>query len=149
MIKIEKVRYSGLAHTKVNRDPAVQRGEHGVVDIKVSAAGAKSYEFMAAELHPTIEQLFAGAWSACWITVLGAAASMKKVALPADTSVDLQVNMGETTSPAWSLGAKFTVRIPGVDQAMAEAIAHLAHQLCPYSQATKGNIEVVTEVITA
>jgi lipoyl-dependent peroxiredoxin len=129
--------------------PPFSVAEHGVVDIKVSAAGAKSYEFMAAELHPTIEQLFADAWSACWITVLGAAASMKKVALPADTSVDLQVNMGETTSPAWSLGAKFTVRIPGVDQAMAEAIAHLAHQLCPYSQATKGNIEVVTEVITA
>ncbi len=148
MKKIEKVRYSGLTHTKVNRDPALQRGEHGVVDIKLSAAGGKNYEFIAAELHPTAEQLFAGAWSACWITVLGIAASMKKITLPEDTTVDLQVNIGESGA-AWFLGAKFTLRIPGVDQAVAEALAHSAHQLCPYSQATKGNIEVVTEVITA
>ena len=148
MIKIEKVHFSGLTHTKVNRDPALQRGAHGVVDLKLSAAGAKSYEFIAAELHPTAEQLFAGAWSACWITVLGAAASLKKVTLPEDTTVDLQVNIGETGA-AWFLGAKFTVRIPGVDQNVAEALAHSAHQMCPYSQAVKGNIEVVTEVITA
>jgi Ohr subfamily peroxiredoxin len=148
MKKIEKVRYSGLTHTKVNRDPALQRGEHGVVDIKLSAAGGKNYEFIAAELHPTAEQLFAGAWSACWITVLGIAASMKKITLPEDTTVDLQVNIGESGA-AWFLGAKFTLRIPGVDQAVAEALAHSAHQMCPYSQATKGNIEVVTEVITA
>jgi osmotically inducible protein OsmC len=148
MKKIEKVRYSGLTHTKVNRDPALQRGEHGVVDIKLSATGGKSYEFIAAELHPTAEQLFAGAWSACWITVLGIAASMKKITLPEDMTVDLQVNIGESGA-AWFLGAKFTLRIPGVDQAVAEALAHSANQLCPYSQATKGNIEVVTEVITA
>jgi len=147
MKKIEKVQYSGLTHTKVNRDPALQSGEHGVVDIKLSAAGGKNYEFIAAELHPTAEQLFAGAWSACWITVLGFAASMKKVTLPEDTTVDLQVNIGES-GPAWFLGAKFTLRIPGMDQAVAEALAHSAHQMCPYSQATKGNIEVVTEVIT-
>ena len=147
MKKIEKVHYSGLTHTKVNRDPALQSGEHGVVDIKLSAAGGKNYEFIAAELHPTAEQLFAGAWSACWITVLGFAASMKKVTLPEDTTVDLQVNIGES-GPAWFLGAKFTLRIPGMDQAVAEALAHSAHQMCPYSQATKGNIEVVTEVIT-
>jgi lipoyl-dependent peroxiredoxin len=148
MKKIETVRYTGRTHTKVNHDPALQRGEHGIVDIKLSATGAKSYEFIAAELHPTAEQLFAGAWSACWITVLGVAASMKKITLPEDTTVDLEVNIGES-GPAWFLGAKFTLRIPGVDQAVAEALAHSAHQMCPYSQATKGNIEVVTEVITA
>jgi lipoyl-dependent peroxiredoxin len=148
MKKIEKIHYTGQTHTKINRDPALQRGAHGVVDLKLSAAGGKSYEFIAAELHPTAEQLFAGAWSACWITVLGVVASIKKIELPEDTSVDLQVNIGET-GPAWFLGAKFTLRIPGVDQAVAEALAHSAHQLCPYSQATKGNIEVVTEVITA
>jgi osmotically inducible protein OsmC len=148
MNKIEKVHYSGLTHTKVNRDPALQRGEHGVVDIKLSAAGGKSYEFIAAELHPTAEQLFAGAWSACWITVLGIAASMKKVELPEDTTVDVQVNIGEN-GPAWFLGAKFVVRMPGLDQAVAEALARSAHQMCPYSQAVKGNIEVAMEILTA
>lgn len=148
MTKIEKIHYTGLTRTKVNRDPALQRGEHGVVDIKLSTPGGKSYEFIAAELHPTAEQLFAGAWSACWIAALNIAASLKKVALPADTSVDIQVNIGET-GPAWFLGAKFFVRIPGVDQSVAEALAHSAHQICPYSKAVNGNIEVAMDVVTA
>jgi lipoyl-dependent peroxiredoxin len=148
MTKIEKIHYTGLTHTKVNLDPALQRGEHGVVDLQLSTPGGKSYAFIAAELHPTAEQLFAGAWSACWISALGIAASLKKVTLPADTSVDIQVNIGET-GPAWFIGAKFTVRIPGVDQKVAEALAHSAHQICPYSKAVNGNIEVAMEVVTA
>ncbi|GLQ89845.1 Ohr family peroxiredoxin [Dyella flagellata] len=148
MKKIEKIHYTGQTLTKVNRDPALQRGEHGVADIKLSAAGGENYEFIAAELHPTAEQLFAGAWSACWITVLNIVASTKNITLPEDTTVDLQVNIGEN-GPAWVLGAKFTLRIPCMEQAAAEALAHAVHQFCPYSQATKGNIEVVTEVITA
>jgi len=142
MKKIETVRYTGLTHTKVNRDPALQRGEHGVVDINLSTPGGKSYEFVAAELHPTAEQLFAGAWSACWTAALGIAASLKKVALPEDTTVNIQVSIGEN-GPAWVLGAKFIVRIPGVERAVAEALAHSAHQMCPYSQAVKG-MDVVT-----
>ncbi|GLQ89844.1 Ohr family peroxiredoxin [Dyella flagellata] len=148
MKKIEKVRYTGLTHTKVNRDPALQRGEHGVVDMKLSTPGGQSYEFIAAELHPTAEQLFAGAWSACWIAALGIAASLKKVALPQDTTVNIQVSIGEN-GPAWVLGAKFNIRIPGVNQAVAEALAHAAHQICPYSKAVEGNIEVAMDVVTA
>ncbi|HUA79685.1 MAG TPA: Ohr family peroxiredoxin [Dyella sp.] len=148
MKKIEKVHYTGQTHTKVNRDPALQREGHGVADIKLSAAGGKNYEFIAAEFHPTAEQFFAGAWSACWITVLNIVASTKKIALPQDTTVDLQIDVGEN-GPAWVLGAKFTLRAPGMDEAAAEALAHAAHQFCPYSQATKGNIEVITEVVTA
>jgi len=148
MKKIETVRYSGFTRTKVNRDPTLQRGEHGVVDIKLSTPGGKSYEFIAAELHPTAEQLFAGAWSACWISALKIAASLKKVSLPEDTALNIQVSIGEN-GPAWVLGAKFNVRIPGIEQAVAEAIAHAAHQMCPYSQAVKGNIEVVMDVVTA
>lgn len=148
MKKIEKVRHSGLTHTIVNHDPALQRGEHGIVDMTLSTPGGKTYEFVAAEQHPTAEQLFAGAWSACWIAALGIAASLKKITLPQDTAVDIQVDIGEN-GPAWVLGATFTVRIPGLDQAVAEAIAHSAHQICPYSQAVKGNIEVAMDVLTA
>jgi lipoyl-dependent peroxiredoxin len=148
MKKIEKIHATGVTHTKVNRDPAVQRGELGVLDIKLSGAGGKNYEFIATDLHPTAEQLFAGAWSGCWITILNMVASTKKIALPEDTTVEVQVSIGEN-GPAFVLGAKFTLRAPGMDQSVAEALAHSAHQLCPYSQATNGNIEVVTEVKTA
>ena len=148
MKKIEKIHYTGATRTKVNRDPALQGGEHGVLDITLSAEGGKDYAFIAAELHPTAEQLFAGAWSGCWLTVLNMVAAAKKIALPEDTTVDLKVSIGEN-GPAWVLGARFTLRAPGMNQAEAEALAHAAHQFCPYSQATKGNIEVVTDVITA
>jgi Ohr subfamily peroxiredoxin len=148
MTRIEQVIFSGNTHTTVNRDPGVQRGEHGVVDIKLSAPGGENYEFIAAVPHPTAEQLFAGAWSACYISALGIAASLKKVTLPPDHSVDIQVDVGQT-GPGWFLGAQFTVRIPGLAQDVAEAIAHMAHQICPYSKAVHGNIEVALNVVTA
>jgi lipoyl-dependent peroxiredoxin len=148
MAKIEKLIFSGNTHTTVNRDPAVQRGEHGVVDLRLTAPGGQSHDFIATAPHPTAEQLFAGAWSACYISALGIAASLKKVTLPDDHAVDIQVDIGQTGA-AWFLGAHFTVRIPGVDQDVAEAIAHAAHQICPYSKAVHGNIEVAMKVVTA
>jgi hypothetical protein len=87
----------------VNRDASAQRGKHGVVDIKLSAPGGEDHEFIGAEPHPTAEQLFAGAWSACYIAAFGVAASLKKVTLPPDYSVDIQVDVGQT-GPGWFLG---------------------------------------------
>ena len=148
MEKIEKVLASGNTHATVNRDPNAQRGEFGVFDPKLTAPGLENLEFIATEPHPTAEKLFAGAWSACYTTVFGIAAQMKKVTLPPDYSVDIKVNIGQTGS-AWLLGAEFTVRVPGVATEVVEALAHLAHQLCPYSKAVHGNIEVGLNVVTA
>jgi Ohr subfamily peroxiredoxin len=148
MTKIEKVIFTGKSHTLVNHDPGAQRGSHGVVDIKLSAPGGEDHELIAAEPHPTAEQLFAGAWSACYITSLGVAASLKKVALPAGASVDVQVDDGQTGT-GWFLGARFSVRLPGLSRDVAEAIVHSAHQICPYSKAVNGNMEVAVEVVTA
>ncbi len=148
MTKIEKVIFTGKSHTTVNHDPNAQRGDHGIVDIKLSTPGGENHEFIAVEPHPAAEQLFAGAWSACYITSLGVAASLKKVALPAGTSVDVQVDDGQTGS-GWFLGAKFSVRLPGLSQDVAEAIVHSAHQICPYSKEVHGNICVAAEVVTA
>lgn len=147
MTKIEKVIFTGKSHTKVNHEPSAQRGEYGVVDIELSTPAGRNYEFTAAEPHPTAEQLFAGAWSACYITALSLAASLKKIALPADFSVDVQVDVGQT-GPGWFLGASFSVRLPGLAQDVAESIVHLAHQICPYSKAVNGNIEVALNVTT-
>jgi len=147
MTKIDKVLTSGNTHATVNRDPNLQRGEFGVFDLKLSAPGVESLEFIATEPHPRAEQLFAGAWSACYTTVFGIAASMKKVTLPPDYSVDIKVNIGQTGT-AWLLGAEFTVRVPGLAKDVVEKIAHLAHQICPYSKSVRGNIEVTTNVVT-
>ena len=147
MSKIEQVLHSGNTHATVNRDPNLQRGEFGVFDLKLSAPGGDSREFIATELHPRAEQLFSGAWSACYISAFEIAASMKKVTLPSDYSVDIQINIGQTGA-AWFLGAEFTIRVPGLETEVVEALAHLAHQLCPYSKAVHGNIGVGLNVVT-
>src|ERR1700721_1678886 len=94
MTQIEKVLHSANSHAPMNLDPNVQRGELGVLDLKLSAPGGESREFIATELHPRAEQLFSGAWSACYISAFEIAASMKNVTLPADYSVDIQVSIG-------------------------------------------------------
>ncbi|MFM0094852.1 OsmC family protein [Paraburkholderia nemoris] len=147
MEKIEKVLASGNSHATVNRDPNLQRGEFGVFDLKLTAPGLENLEFIATEPHPRAEQLFAGAWSACYTTVFGIAASLKKVTLPSDYSVDIKVNIGQTGT-AWFLGADFTIRVPGLDKEVVEAIARLAHQICPYSKSVHGNIEIGMNIVT-
>ncbi|CAE6693002.1 OsmC family protein [Paraburkholderia nemoris] len=147
MEKIEKVLASGNSHATVNRDPNLQRGEFGVFDLKLTAPGLENLEFIATEPHPRAEQLFAGAWSACYTTVFGIAASLKKVTLPSDYSVDIKINIGQTGT-AWFLGADFTIRVPGLDKEVVEAIARLAHQICPYSKSVHGNIEIGMNIVT-
>jgi osmotically inducible protein OsmC len=147
MEKIEQVLASGNTHATVNRNPNLQRGEFGVYDLKLSASGVESLEFIATEPHPTAEKLFAGAWSACYTTVFGIAASLKKVTLPSDYSVDIQINIGQTGA-AWFLGAQFTIRVPGLETEVVEAIARLAHQICPYSKSVHGNIEIGMNIVT-
>ena len=144
MEKIENVLASGATHATVNRDPNVQPG---ALDLKLSARGAESLEFVAANLHPTAEQLFSGAWAGCYITNFGRVAAMKKVTLPSDYSVDIQVSIG-SVGTGHCLGAQFTIRAPGLATEVVEEIAHLAHQLCPYSKAVHGNIEVGLNVVT-
>lgn len=142
MSKIEKVLASGKTHTRV------RGGDR--VDLQLSSPGAASpaHVFSAVHAHPTAEQLFAGAWSACYSLALGLAAQEKKVALPADRSVDIQVDLGQTGN-AYLLQARFDVRLPGVAPELAEAIAHAAHAICPYSKAVHGNIEVALNVSTS
>jgi Ohr subfamily peroxiredoxin len=90
--------------------------------------------------------LFAGAWSACYIGAIGLAAKERKVALPSDLSVQIEVDLGQT-GHAYFIQARFNVRVPGVAQEVAEAIAHAAHLICPYSKAVQGNIDVTMSVV--
>jgi Ohr subfamily peroxiredoxin len=142
MSKIEKVLASGKTHTRVSCP-----GDR--VDLRLSSPGDANpaHVFSAVQAHPTAEQLFAGAWSACYISAIGLVAKQKKVALPADLSVDIQVDLGQT-GKAYFIQARFDVRVPGVAQEVAEALAHEAHDICPYSKAVHGNIDVALNVVT-
>jgi Ohr subfamily peroxiredoxin len=145
--RIQTVLLTGKTHTKPSRREGAPRGDDRV-DIHLSTPGKAGNElvFQAVQLHPTAEQLFAGAWSACYTGALGLVAKTQKVALPSDMSVDIEVDLGKT-GDAYLLQARIDVRMPGVALEVAEAIAHAAHHICPYSKAVHGNIDVATKVV--
>ena len=145
--RIQNVLMTGKTHTTASRREGTPRGDDRI-DIRLSIPGraGNEIELKAVELHPTAEQLFAGAWSACYTGALGYAAKAKKVTLPADMSVDIEVDLG-TAGSAYFLQARIDVRMPGVALDVAEAIAHAAHQMCPYSKAVHGNIDVATNIV--
>ena len=92
------------------------------------------------------EQLFAAGWSTCFLSAIKLLAGKKKVALPADVAVDAEVDLG-TTGGGYQLQARLKVSLPGVPRDVAQSLADAAHQICPYSKATKGNIDVTITLI--
>ncbi|MEY5098476.1 MAG: hypothetical protein RJA36_1195 [Pseudomonadota bacterium] len=87
------------------------------------------------------EQLFAAGYSACFIGALRHVAGIKKVAVPADVAVDASVDIGPIPA-GFGIAAKLVVHLPGLDRAVAQDLVDSAHQVCPYSNATRGNINV-------
>jgi osmotically inducible protein OsmC len=127
------VLFTGKTHTTAGRDGA-SRSSDGFVDVKLP------------QPHPAAENLFGAAWSACYIGAIEVAASQRHIKLPAgpevDTEIDLNVDDG-----SYFLRARFNVSVPGVDRDIADEIIHAAHEICPYSKATRGNIDVETNLV--
>ncbi|MCY1336480.1 Organic hydroperoxide resistance protein OhrB [compost metagenome] len=92
------------------------------------------------------EQLFAAGYSACFIGALKFVASQKKQAFPADASITGKVGIGQIPG-GFGLEVELNVSLPGIDRAVAEDLVAAAHQVCPYSNATRGNIDVRLNVI--
>jgi Ohr subfamily peroxiredoxin len=94
------------------------------------------------------EQLFAAGYSACFIGAMKAVAGRQKIRLPAEVSITADVSIGPMTGKAGAFGIVVTmvVSVPGMDRAAVEALVATAHQVCPYSNATRGNIDVAFSV---
>jgi Ohr subfamily peroxiredoxin len=137
MSRIEKVLYTGQTHTTGGRNGA-SRSSDGNLDIQLSPPGTGT------GTNP--EQLFAAGWSACFIGAMNRAAAGQKVVLPKDLAVDAEVDLG-TTGNDYFLQARLNVSLPGLAPDVARAVVDGAHQLCPYSKATRGNIDVTINVI--
>lgn len=136
----EKVLYTGKTHTAGGgRDGGSSQSSDGRLDINLSLPGTPG-----TGTNP--EQLFAAGWSACFIGAMGIAAAKMKIKLPADHAVDAEVDLCNTNGE-YFLQARLNVSLPGLDREVAEALAAAAHQTCPYSKATRGNIDVVITVI--
>ncbi|MBB4570827.1 organic hydroperoxide resistance protein [Rhizobium leucaenae] len=138
MTQTDKVLYTGKTHTTGGRDGA-SRSSDGRLDIKLSSPGTSG-----AGTNP--EQLFAAGWSACFEGAIGLAARKMKVAVPADAAIDAEVDLC-LVDGAYFLQARLNVSLPGLERDVAQALVEAAHQTCPYSKATRGNIDVVINVV--
>lgn len=133
MPQFEKVLYTARTHTSGGREGA-SRSSDGRLDIQLSTPGAPG-----SGTNP--EQLFAAGWSACFIGAIRIAAARMKVQLPPSLGIDAEVDLG-TTDGTYGLAARLKVSLPGVDRSVAEQLVSAAHESCPYSRATRGNLPV-------
>jgi lipoyl-dependent peroxiredoxin len=138
MTQIDKVLYTARTHTTGGRDGAA-RSDDGRLEVKLATPGGPG-----AGTNP--EQLFAAGWSACFEGAMGLAARRMKVSLPADLAIDAEVDLG-MTGEAYLLQARLNVSLPGVERDVAQALVDAAHQTCPYSKATRGNINVAINLV--
>jgi osmotically inducible protein OsmC len=139
MTQIEKVLYTAKVHTSSGGRNGTSRSSDGRLDITLSSPGTSG-----PGTNP--EQLFAAGWSACFIGAMGHVASKMKITLPADLSVDAEVDLG-TTDGAYLLQARLNVSLPGMESEVARTLVNAAHETCPYSKATRGNIGVTINLI--
>lgn len=137
MSELQKVLYTAKTHTTGGRE-GTSRTSDGRLEVKLSNPGAPS------GTNP--EQLFAAGWSACFLSALALVASQKKVPLPADRAIDAEVDLG-TNEGGYLLRARLNVSLPGVDRDVARELLEEAHQTCPYSKATRGNIDVEINLV--
>ncbi|GGH31797.1 peroxiredoxin [Alsobacter metallidurans] len=129
-----KVLYTGQVHTTGGRDKGAARSSDGRLDIALSVPGGTG-----SGANP--EQLFAAGWSACFEGAIAIAARRMKVTVPADLAIDAEVSLNQG-SEGYFLSARLTVSLPGLDPGTARALIDAAHETCPYSKATRGNIDV-------
>ena len=141
MTKLEKVIYTAKAHTTGGRDGGSSRTDDGRLDVKLSTPGKSGNG-----TNP--EQLFAAGWSACFLSAMKILAGKKRIALPADVAIDAEVDLG-VANGIHGIAARLNVNLPGIDRQVAEELVEAAHHLCPYSNATRGNIEVTISIVTS
>jgi osmotically inducible protein OsmC len=139
MTNTAKVLYTGKTRTNSGGRNGASRSSDGRLDIKLSSPGS-------AGEGTNPEQLFAAGWSACFIGAMGKAAGNLKIALPADLHVDAEVDLVDDTG-AFFLQARLNVSLPGLEREVAQALVDTAHQTCPYSKLTRGNIDVEINLV--
>ena len=134
-----KVVYTAKTHTTGGRENGASRSSDGRLDVKLSLPGA-------VRIGTNPEQLFAAGWSACFESAIGVAARKRRVALPADLTIDAEVDL-HLVDGGYFLSARLNVSLPGIARDVAHALVDEADQICPYSKATRGNIDVAINLV--
>src|SRR5438270_9570969 len=134
-----KVIYTAKTHTIGGRENGVSRSFDGRLDVKISPPGSS-------RIGTNPEQLFAAGWSACFESAIGLAARKRRVTLT-EVAIDAEVHLHLAGRDNYSLSARLNIGLPGVGREVAEQLVKDAEQLCPYSKATRGNIDVAINVV--
>lgn len=135
-----KVLYTARTHTSGGREAGVARSSDGHLDVRLSTPGTPG-----TGTNP--EQLFAAGWSACFESAIAIVAQKKRIKIEGDVTLDAEVDLNFSNEDGYSLTARLNVGIPGVDRQVAQSLVDEAHQICPYSKATRGNIDVSIRLI--
>ena len=133
--------YTAHAHVTGGRDGAA-KSDDGKLDVKL--APPKEVGGNGNGTNP--EQLFAAGYAACFMGAMRLVAGNEKLALPQGFAIDADVSLGKDAQDNFRLGVVFNIALPGLDKAAAEALVAKAHEVCPYSRATRGNIDVALNV---
>lgn len=133
--KLDKVLYTAEAHTVGGREGAGKSSD-GAIDVKLSAPGS-------GKPGTNPEQLFAVGYAACFIGAMKAVGPKVGVKVPDDVSIDSKVALGPTNGgAAYGISVQLAITLPGLDAEQAKKLVDTAHEVCPYSNATRGNIDV-------
>lgn len=134
--QLDKVLYTAHAHTTGGRE-GTSRSSDGLLDVRL--APPKELGGKGDATNP--EQLFAAGYSACFMGAMKHVAGIKKLVIPADAAIDASIDLGPIPA-GFGIAAKLVVSLPGMDRAVAQDLIDTAHGVCPYSNATRGNIDV-------
>ena len=137
--KPAKVVYTAKTHTTGGREKGIARSSDGRLEVRLSTPGTSGQG-----TNP--EQLFAAGWSACFEGAMAAVARARKIALPDDLAIDAEVDLN-LGSDGWFLRARLNVSVPGMERNDAQALVDAAHKTCPYSKATRGNVDVTITLV--
>jgi Ohr subfamily peroxiredoxin len=134
-----KVVYTAKTRTTGGREGGASRSSDGLLDIRLSTPGS-------ARIGTNPEQLFAASWSACFESAIVLAAHQRGIALPAAVAIDAELSLN-LADDGYFLSTRLNVSLPGLKREVAQALIDEAHQLCPYSKATRGNINVIINLV--
>ena len=139
MSQAGKVVYTAKTRTTGGRENGASRSSDGRLDVRLSVPGSP-------RIGTNPEQLFAAGWSACFESAIGLAARKRKIALQDAVVVDAEVDL-HLADGGHFLSARLNVSMPGVERDIAQVLVNEAEQTCPYSKATRGNINVAINLM--
>jgi osmotically inducible protein OsmC len=139
MTQVAKVVYTAKVSTCGGRENGHSRSSDGLLDIRLSTPGS-------ARIGTNPEQLFAAGWSACLESAITVAARNRKIALAQEVTIEAEIDLS-LRDGGYCLSARFKVRLPGLEGDTAKALVDEAHAICPYTRATRGNIDVSTKLV--